>query len=115
MDTKTDTAAVPVWSAEELYDSLMREIEPDLTTDQIENLETKYPNETPEDAKARLEHYALAFVIFDESLAEWDTDRKEEIRLIKAEMQHIAEEKATAEDADALDKIEKSIDDSPAK
>lgn len=114
MHTNTDTTSAPVWSAEELYDSIMREIEPDLTTAEIETIDSKYPNETEDEHKARLEQYALAFVIFDETLEEFQTEKKDEIREIKNEMQKLAEQEAHQEDEKIMNKLEQSIDSSEA-
>lgn len=56
-------------TGDELYDMLMRSIEPDLTTDQIPLLDDKYKNETPEAAAVRAGRYQKAFAEYDRRLS----------------------------------------------
>lgn len=55
----------PIPTAEELYDSIMRGIEPELVRDQIPLLDEKYKDETPEQKTARMERYTKAFAAYD--------------------------------------------------
>lgn len=50
--------------ARELYDAVMGEIEPELTTEMIPALEELHEDETPEQTKHRAKHYAWAFEQF---------------------------------------------------
>ncbi|MDD4628935.1 MAG: hypothetical protein PHE68_06160, partial [Candidatus Peribacteraceae bacterium] len=63
-------AAVPpaIPKADELYNSLMREIEPELTTDQIPLLMEKYKDETQEQREARMARYNAAFEAYEKAL-----------------------------------------------
>jgi protoporphyrinogen oxidase len=58
------------------YDELMAQIEPELVTGNLANLQEAYKRETPEQAAARAERYSKAFVSFDEkfkeSVSSWD-------------------------------------------
>jgi hypothetical protein len=105
-------ALEPLWSAEEIYDALMREIEPDLVSETIGSIDTLYPGETEEERDARMKQYALAFVIFDETLEEYELEKKEEIHRIKNEMQQVVEQESKAEDDATMTKIEESIESS---
>lgn len=54
---------------EELYDVIMENIEPDLTSKNIGTLDEKYKDETPEQKKARGLRYAEAFALFEQAFA----------------------------------------------
>ena len=63
-DTQKNTqkpARPVIPTGQELYDSIMGHIEPDLTTEEIKTLATKYEQETPEQTAARKKRYELAF------------------------------------------------------
>jgi hypothetical protein len=75
--TQTSTAgqfgaAIPADAAAQgasVYDQIMAEIEPDLLTNVIPTLETKYAGETPEQAAARSQRYDAAFAEYDKRYA----------------------------------------------
>src|SRR3989344_2093093 len=48
-----------------LYDFLMKGIEPDLVTENLETIDAKYPHESAIDHDARMERYDRAFDEFD--------------------------------------------------
>ncbi len=48
-------------TGQELYDSLMGHIEPELTTEGLKTLDTSYTGETPEQNEERKKRYVLAF------------------------------------------------------
>lgn len=56
----------PQW----LYDQVMAALEPELTTEGLKTLATKYKNETAKQAKARAARYAKIFAEFDRILGE---------------------------------------------
>ena len=95
---------------EDLYNLLMVEIEPDLTTDMLPLLNEKYEGETAEDRKARSERYAEAFeefaIRFDKAMAIW----KEQILKLKEKAFGIARERTGKNDEQALSDIERSFD-----
>ncbi len=66
--TQTDNTSLP--DAHWMYDRLMAEIEPDLTSANIGKLDALYARETPEEHTARLQQYAAAFLIFERALAD---------------------------------------------
>lgn len=68
--TKGATEPPAALSAEWVYDTLMQEIEPDLTTGSIRTLDTKYAGESPEEREIRMERYTLAFEVFEQALVE---------------------------------------------
>src|SRR5690348_5394279 len=68
--TNTMPVALPSDAAtiepETLYNLLMVEIEPELTTEIVPYLDDIYADEKPEDRKARWDWYAAAFDIFSD-------------------------------------------------
>lgn len=68
-DGTTSITQIPtVLSPEAVYDLLMNEIEPELTSANVAGLKEKYRNEKPEQAKRRAERYAAAFDEYDRRL-----------------------------------------------
>ena len=59
----TQTAMSP--TVEEVYNLIMREIEPELTTDMLPTLGELYPDETPQEWKKRQERYQRAFALYE--------------------------------------------------
>lgn len=58
-------------SPEEIYDTIMSKIEPELTTAQMPLLDKKYAGETEEQTKQRYERYSQAFMTYDEKFREY--------------------------------------------
>lgn len=54
---------------EEIYNLLMAQIEPELTTDMLPQLAAMYPGETPAEWKQRQERYQRAFALYEERFA----------------------------------------------
>ena len=69
--------------AEQLYNTLMAEIEPDLMLDSIGTLDVKYAGETPEEHGARMKRYEAAYKKFDESFKNFMEEIHEEVRVSK--------------------------------
>ena len=92
-----------------LYDSIMAEIEPELTTAQINTLVEKYKGETPEEAKARAERYNKAFEEYEKRFAQtqqgWDASFKQ----YKHEALASAEKEDRTEDEKNLTQLEASL------
>jgi hypothetical protein len=66
---QTATVAAQNLSADEVYDLLMKDIEPELMSGMVETLEETYKGETAEQAKARAQRYRKAFAAYDRALA----------------------------------------------
>ncbi len=98
------------WSAEALYDELMQNIEPDLTSDHAALLDQKYKDETPEERTERLQGYELAFLAFDEALADFQLAVTEDLNAFEEKIQSlvladIAGERSLLEDVDTVSLI----------
>ncbi len=77
-----------------LYDTIMGQIEPDLTTGQIDHLDEKYKGETDEEKKQRHAAYEEAFVLFEKIFKQVTEKVEADVREqhLKAQKQRNAEE-----------------------
>src|SRR3989339_880578 len=73
--------AVPpvIPDSQELYNALMSKIEPELTTEGLKTLEAKYPSETPEQKKERIDRYNAAFEAYDKALEVYMSDLRKQV------------------------------------
>lgn len=67
-----------VSTGDAIYDAMMGEIEPELTSTQINGLEGKYKNETPEEAEARKGRYNKAYAEYEKRLKEYLAQKQSE-------------------------------------
>lgn len=92
-----------------LYDAIMAEIEPELMSQLLPELDRIYAQETPEERAARMERYRKAFELCEERVqavvGEWQAE------LEQFKRQAIAERKqeSVTEDQSALRNIEQSF------
>ena len=72
MDTQNQTSIKPpvIPTGQEIFDAIMGQIEPELTSEGIKTLEEKYKNESQADAYARRARYALAYERYEKSYDE---------------------------------------------
>lgn len=63
--TSIQSPAIP--TGQELFDWIMGQIEPELTTAGVKTLAAKYKDETPEQQLARRKRYELAYKRYDEA------------------------------------------------
>ena len=119
MSDVTGTAMPPASSAvyadihiptgDELYDQLMQNIEPELTTGQLPLLDERYKTETPEDSKQRAQRYQRAFTEYDKQLQAYMGDLQARLHAHQRIAMASAERGAKAEEEEALSAIESSI------
>lgn len=96
-------------SGAEIYNKIMREIEPELTTDQIPLMKEKYKNETPEQKKARGERYAKAMEEYERHYAKYLQEQEAKVRSFKIGAIHFVEDKASQSDQQKMLSIESSF------
>lgn len=96
-------------TGDELYDMLMRNIEPDLTTGQIPLLDAKYKNETPEEAAVRAERYKKAFAEYDLQLSAYLAKLHAKVREYQSSARSSLENDERTKEARALSGIENAI------
>ena len=82
--SQTHTATVPSDElARELYDVLMREIEPDLLSYNIDKLDSFYASESEEEHAVRMDRYQKAYQKFDQAFNEFMGEVPAEARASK--------------------------------
>lgn len=108
--TIKDDKAQPYFSAKQIYDELMQRIEPDLMSSSLPYLDELYAGESPEQHRMRMEHYAIAFTIFDEAVQKLSAMMSEDIRMWGKNMQQIAKGESAAKDVSAIQSIEQALD-----
>ncbi|MBM3227241.1 hypothetical protein FJZ27_00010 [Candidatus Peribacteria bacterium] len=91
---------------QELYDSIMRGIEPELCSDTIPHLAEKYKDESKEDRAKRVERYNKAYTEFDRAAATHIKQLKTAKKAHKKEAMRSAEIKSQAEEAVKLRQME---------
>ena len=113
MTKQTSThKAQPYFSAQWVYDELMSRIEPDLVSNHISLLEKKYAGETKEQRKDRMEHYVVAFFIFEECMKDLQIAMEEDVRAWKKQMAHVSKGETVKNEHASMRSIEQQIDSS---
>lgn len=74
MSKKDDQIQVCIPTGVELYDAIMGEIEPELTTSQLLLLKKKYAKETAQEGKERHARYNRAFALYERCYQEYTAD-----------------------------------------
>jgi len=92
-----------------LYDSIMAEIEPELTSAQVSTLAEKYKEETPDEATVRGERYAKAFEEFNKRLAAFQGDMNAEMNVGMREAFASVERDDRTKESNAMDDLESAI------
>ncbi len=93
-----------------LYDTIMGQIEPDLTTPQIDHLDEKYKGETEEQRKQRMAAYDKAFEIFEEVFKQVSAQVEKDVhdQQVKAHRELLRKEEA--EHTQEVSQAEKLLD-----
>ncbi|HCX21379.1 MAG TPA: hypothetical protein DHN29_05660 [Cytophagales bacterium] len=94
---------------DEVYNMIMREIEIDLTTDNVSLMTEKYKDEAPEEKKERMERYKKAFATFTERYKEYQNKQTGDIRSFGKKLKTSVETKATATESDELANLESAM------
>ena len=93
----------------ELYNSLMSNIEPELTADQIPLMKEKYKNETPEERKQRIKRYQAAYVEYMKQMEAYIDGLNEKVDAYRKEAFAYAEEKTLEKEKGELAELETAI------
>ena len=104
-----DVPAIQIPTGEELYNTLMSKIEPDLTTDQLPLLDAKYAGETPDQTKARAERYEKAFAEYEKQLAAYLSTLKGKVHDFQSTARKSLEHEAKEKEETELGSLEQQI------
>ena len=95
-----------VLSGEEVYDSIMGEIEPELLSKNIILLEEKYKEETPDQKKARGERYGKAFAEYEKHYQKYLADSSSTLQRFKGQALKSVEDADRKQDAMGVQSLE---------
>lgn len=109
MPTPIPPPTVQLQTPTEVYDSLMREIEPELLSTELPNLEKRYAKESADARKERYARYDRAFQKYDEGYATYVRGIEEETHNYRRAFLQSAEEESREEDATGLTKLESAF------
>ena len=96
-------------SPTEVYDRIMTEIEPELTSDRLPLLEQSSADESEEDRKERYARYQSAFEAYDRAYASYVSGLHAKSDEYRRAFLHSAEEREVAEEAHTLAVMESSF------
>lgn len=97
-------------SGQEIYDTIMAGIDPELTTAGLETLDTKYATETEDEKAARAARYDIAFAEYDKQFQLYNDQWMETLRTYKrTAIASLEKENRESEEKAALDSIESSL------
>lgn len=109
MPTSTSTMANEQLAPQQIYDLIMWEIEPELTSDVIPTLEAKYANETSEEKSIRMERYTFAFEAFDEALSLFQTSQQMHIAAVREILDAYAKNVQAIDDEETIKKLDSDM------
>jgi esterase/lipase len=95
--------------AEQLYDLIMADIEPDLLLANIPTLDQKYTGETPEEHAARMKRYEASYKKFDAEFSKFMTEVNEKVKTTKRTTLKEAEEQAKNQEENKLNSLESAF------
>ena len=101
-----DSTAPVIPSGEEIYNSIMSKIEPELTTDQVKLLSEKYKDETPEELAKRKTRYEKARQEYEKQVTEYFNNLEAEVRKHGKESFSTLESKDRAVEKETLNSLE---------
>ena len=104
-----DATPIQIPTGEELYNMLMRKIEPDLATDQLPLPDAKYASETPDQTKARAERYEKAFAEYEKQLAAYLSSLKGKVHEFQTTARQSLEHEAKEKEEQDLGSLEQQI------
>lgn len=104
-----DTALPTIPGGQELYDQIMQEIEPELTSDGIKTLKAKYKDQSKADHQKRMERYKKAFHAFIKEYQQYQAEQKSAARSYGKTLVQSIEKRAVESDSEKLGDLESAI------
>ena len=96
-------------SAEQLYDTIMEMVEPELLTAEIPKLKAKYEGENPDEARERSERYKKAFAEYEKISSLYFQDLNTQVNAYRHEALASAEAKVRDEEMKKLSSLESAM------
>lgn len=110
MTNKDDQTAVCIPTGTELYDAIMGEIEPELTSSQLPLLAAKYENESHEERKERLQRFNFAFTLYQRCYDEYLIELKKNANACKDTARTLSDKETALEQHHAEQNLLDAID-----
>ncbi|MBP9773863.1 MAG: hypothetical protein KBD00_04520 [Candidatus Peribacteraceae bacterium] len=98
----------------DVYDSLMGDIELELVSTNLQHLDERYPNETPDARKARYQRYDKAYAAYDEAFKIWSQDFSQLVAKTKRDILSSAEQQDKKQEEEAMAKIDAAFTATPS-
>ncbi len=102
-------AAPAIPTARELYDAIMRDIEPELLTKNLTTLRERYKNETSEQKAARLKRYNAAFAQYQNRYSDFILNLNRRVMEYKTTMRIVAERTVRNQENALMKQLETQI------
>ncbi len=110
MSPQTSIPQTPIIpSGRDIYDAIMKNIEPELLSNELPFLKQKYGSENGEAKTARMARYAKAFTKYDEAYEAYMAQLKEQVRTYRHMSFKWTEEQVRGEENVAMSELEKQI------
>ncbi|MDA0376573.1 MAG: hypothetical protein O3A80_04675 [bacterium] len=110
MTTHSSSTGMPtppqIKGGEEVYNMIMKEIEPDLVSSVMDTLDEKYAEETEEEKAKRMKRYAAAFVEYEKQYQEYMVRKKGEVKTFGRSMNQSIEAENMSGEAGILGDLE---------
>ena len=113
--TQSVSVIPPIPSADEIYDSLMASIEPELTSDNLSRIVEMTANETLEQRTTRADRYMRAFEAYDKKLLAHFNDWNQAFALYKKSSMKQTEVEVNQAEGSVIQEIENGFDTSLPK
>lgn len=97
-------------TGQQVYDSLMAKIEPELVSGNIPHLDEPYTGETPEQRTVRYKKYERAYAAYDTAYQTWLKELSEVVQEFRRKALKEAESMSRQEEADAINALESQFD-----
>ncbi len=94
------------------YNALMWDIEPELTTDILPDLDALYADESAEDRTVRLQWYEDAFAVFQQRAREVKAEGKAVLQKVLKNIAKLSQQQARGAEEKKLSSLEDSLADS---
>ena len=105
--TPTQGFAVP--SGAEIYDAIMRKIEPELIRANLGKLDTPYKNETEAKHSARYRRYSKAFAAYKKAFSVWSLNLKKAVQAYKRAVFKASEKISKREEEAKMQALEEQM------
>ncbi len=113
MPNPPSSAGIPMIPAKrtgrEIYDSIMREIEPELLSAALPGLEEKYKGDTPAQAKERAERYIRAMEEYEKRYEQYRHDQEANTRTFKIDAIHFVEQAAAGDEQTKMQSLASAL------